>query len=454
MRFHSVGCIVSLFALLCFLQRFGEGSPMREWTVMVYLNGANDLENEALCEFRQLASVGSNAKLAIVAELARPNALHLPNIVCDDGIVPVKPWSGVRRYFVTESTQLDQPIVGRNLGEIDLRTKEALRDFVRWASIHFPAQHYSLILWDHGTESPRLVEALRMQASQVRNPAVATPCSPHQAFDSPFRSVYRDSDGDHLLLNSDVRSAIREAIGTRKLDIIEFDACLKAMLETAYAMKDIAKVMVASEDTAEKGGWNYKGWLTQLKNAPNLTRRAVARLVVRSYVAGHKDDETNQVTESAIDLTLIEKFAAHLDEFINAVTQNSDATAKLATARATLTQTFECMKGVDLNQFLVSYEATGLDSDTHATELRLQTDLMHLVIESYGNYRSRTRYGSNGLSVYFPASPGDYQSDVDCVGYDPGSQCEIEFAKRHSWFDLLKASWGLTPKLQCEISHC
>ena len=53
-----------------------------------------------------------------------------------------------------------------------------------------------------------------------------------------------------------------------KIDVIGFDACLMAMLETAYALRDSGSVMVASEELEPGDGWSYDNFLRRLSPTP------------------------------------------------------------------------------------------------------------------------------------------------------------------------------------------
>ena len=58
--------------------------PLREWTVMVYMNGKSNIEPFALADLNRFETVGSSEKVAIVAEIGRSKGLD-NDTAADDG---------------------------------------------------------------------------------------------------------------------------------------------------------------------------------------------------------------------------------------------------------------------------------------------------------------------------------------------------------------------------------
>ena len=52
--------------------------------------------------------------------------------------------------------------------------------------------------------------------------------------------------------------------GGTPFEVVGFDTCLMATIDTAYAFSDIAKYLVASEEFEPGCGWNYTVWLQAL----------------------------------------------------------------------------------------------------------------------------------------------------------------------------------------------
>ena len=106
------------------------------------------------------------------------------------------------------------------------------------------------------------------------------------------------------------------------VDVLGFDACLMSMLETAYAVRRGAGVMVGSEELEPGLGWKYDAWLTPLVNDPSLDAAAVGRLVVQSYrdfylAQGSRD--AREATMSCTRLSDVEGLAAAVSELGDAL---------------------------------------------------------------------------------------------------------------------------------------
>jgi hypothetical protein len=60
-----------VFAFVC-LATTSAIADTAEWTLMVFMNAKNNLEADALANFREIAIVGSIPKVNVVVELGRP----------------------------------------------------------------------------------------------------------------------------------------------------------------------------------------------------------------------------------------------------------------------------------------------------------------------------------------------------------------------------------------------
>lgn len=56
-------------------------------------------------------------------------------------------------------------------------------------------------------------------------------------------------------------------LGQQPLELVGFDTCLMATVDTAYTFCDLAKYLVASEETEPANGWYYSQWVGTLPAA-------------------------------------------------------------------------------------------------------------------------------------------------------------------------------------------
>ena len=86
-------CITALFWLLCCVLLV-QSAVGADWTVMVYLDGDNDLESAAIEDLNEMEQVGSNSNLNIVVLFDRVSGYNSSN----------GDWTDTRRGLVTADT--------------------------------------------------------------------------------------------------------------------------------------------------------------------------------------------------------------------------------------------------------------------------------------------------------------------------------------------------------------
>ncbi len=91
----------------------------------------------------------------------------------------------------------------------------------------------------------------------------------------------------------------------RHLNIIGMDACLMAMIEVQYQVRQFADVMIASQEVEPLRGWPYDTILADLAVRPAMTPSELAALIVDRYIESYAKDGRQQqdITQSAIDLS-------------------------------------------------------------------------------------------------------------------------------------------------------
>lgn len=76
-----------------------------------------------------------------------------------------------------------------------------------------------------------------------------------------------------------------------------------ATVDTANAFSDIARYMVASEETEPGNGWYYTGWVQALADNPQMDGAELGTVICDTYMEGCEmygtEDET---TLSVVDL--------------------------------------------------------------------------------------------------------------------------------------------------------
>jgi len=265
-----------------------------EWTVLVYLDGDNDLEQDAIGDYAEMASVGSSAAVNIVVQFDRVATSEDWDDSSNGN------WSDVKRFRVergkkpTKSNQLS------DLGELNMGDPRTLVDFAAWGIKAYPARHYALIFWDHGAAWP----------------GVASDDS---------------SDGDMLTLPelAGALSDVRKRTGVPKLDLIGFDACLMGQIDVLQAIAPFGDVAIGSADLEPGEGWAWNAWLSDLARRPPQNAAALAPSIIKSFTAFYKQQDDASVTLAAFDLNKVGQMTGQLDALAGAMLESMSKSYKV-----------------------------------------------------------------------------------------------------------------------------
>ena len=261
------------------------------WTVMVYLAGDNNLELETVGDLAEMEAAGGSTDhvtiIALVDTHTVTNYTHLL-IVEDEPKIDVS--TGAVDCDCDEILGAECPEEELNMGD-----PATLQKFIEDSVAYAPADRYFLILWDHGG-------------------GWYGACWD----DSSIREI--DGRIDRLTVD-EIGNAIRaaeESTGIH-IDIIGFDACLMAMIEVAYEVKDLADYMMASVTGIPFGGWAYVPFIENLTRDPGMPLDELMGYIVEGYVeeyslcSGSGLGGWNGVGLSVIDLSLVQDIADAVD---------------------------------------------------------------------------------------------------------------------------------------------
>src|SRR5215213_3005576 len=259
-----------------------------EWTILVFMNADNNLEPEAFVNFSQMAKIGSDDKINVLVQFDRIGKYFFttPN------------WKQTLRFRVTKGMEPIPANAIEDIAEANMGDGNVLTNFVEWGKKNYPAKRTMLVIWDHGQGWRKFTSSLldrqraltkaralplkddltTLRATSVLLRSAEGIASDDNGITASFRSApfasYRSASNDEtnndVLYNREIQDSLKTALGGEKLDIIGYDACLMAMLETAYAMKDVGGYMVASEELEPGRGWDYEDWLKSLKSNPGM----------------------------------------------------------------------------------------------------------------------------------------------------------------------------------------
>ena len=171
-----------------------------------------------------------------------------------------------------------------SMGEAD-----TLSSFLNYSYENYSADHYGLILWDHGN--------------------------------GPLVGFGKDSlfSGDSMELSEMQQAFADSPFNETKLDFIGFDACYMSSLEVAETLSPYSSYMIASQETEPGDGWNYS-FLDTFNSS--FESETIAESIISSYHDYYEEKKSTtfnpDLTLACLDLTkmdeLIEAFNSYFDE--------------------------------------------------------------------------------------------------------------------------------------------
>ncbi|NLO92571.1 MAG: hypothetical protein GX410_11360 [Elusimicrobia bacterium] len=220
--------------------------PAKEWTVMVYMNGKNNVSSAADMNLNEMEAVGTTGNVNVVAEA---------------GFLKGKTYS-VARYVVEKDadpkkigSQAVESFNFRDMGDY----KNAI-DFVKWAKTNFPAKHYMLAIWNHGTGF----------FDHKTAPAKAK-----------SKGISFDDETGNYITTPQLRQILSAAGG---VDVLAFNACLMSSAEVYEELNGQAKAVVASEDVMSAVGFDYASTIATLDANPGISPAQAANVVGAGYL--------------------------------------------------------------------------------------------------------------------------------------------------------------------------
>ncbi len=244
-----------IFILLFMIAGCSVGDEFaRQWTFMVYLDGDNDLEGQAVRDVLEMTSgARNNPRLDIIVLIDLQSGSAGSAISGDN-------FSGSRLYRIRyqSAERISGGVILPGLRtdaefEVNMGNAETLRDFIRLCKQDYPARHYALVLWNHGSGARSA-------------PGV-------ESEDIPFKAVCQDVTSGDILDTAEISDVLTE---NESVDGLIFDACFMGYAEVAWqyaprAGAFHASYMVATPSTLWGYGLDYhtilKGLHQNMRNA-------------------------------------------------------------------------------------------------------------------------------------------------------------------------------------------
>ena len=371
------------------VKEYAEAAEAADSTIMVYMNGS-DLEGdygaatadlwEMMDALKVMEQEGKSPSLHVVVEAGGSTRWELDEM---DGV----PYA---RFPLTgDGISSMESMEIRNMGDAD-----TLTDFINYGVRSYPANHYGLILWNHGG--------------------------------GPVGGYGSDShfDGDGLSLEE-----IREALGHSVMadsafDFVAFDACLMGSAETAGCLDGYADYVIASPELEPQHGYDYR-WMTALGDSlpPDMEwGEAVGRSMVEAYGACYASG-TAPVAMSLLDMKEYPAFHEVFHQYVDGIPEKlrEELYGELGRDRMKMLAFGSRQAGgspelVDVLEFLNACQRVYPDENAFQT---LNDRMRRLVAEQWAKGYP---VNPSGLTIYLPSGSNPYLSE-ELETYDTTGFC-------------------------------
>lgn len=329
-----------------------QGNASDTYTLMLYMC-ASDLESEcgfATEDLNEIMCGYTAGNLNVIVQTGG-TAEWQNTVVADDRC---------QRYRVTED---GLELVDDSLGMQNMADSATLTDFIQYCSSNYAADHYGLVLWDHG-------------GGVVGG----------YGYDENF-------GGDSMSL-TEMSRALGDA--SVHLDMLGFDACLMANFETCLMAAPYADYLIASEEPEPGCGWYYTDWIGKLSENCGIPPKRYGRQIIDDYITESGWDSPSMYsTLGMFDLQQVtQKLLPALSQFSDDAVQQLSAGEyrRISQSRSNTRAVYQS-------------ELDHIDLLDYAQHSQSETaDQLEQAVSDCVVYYQETENGSgdNGLSILFP----------------------------------------------------
>lgn len=354
----------------------------KEWTILVFLNGHNNLDQFGEMNIKQMAQIGSSSEVNMVVQWA-----SLKN-------------KDTKRLFVEKNNIK----VVETMKPVDMGDYKELVEFVEWAHKKYPAKKYMIDVWNHGNGWHRI------QSGEFK----------------PQDISYDDITGNKITTEQ-LGIAMEQVakITGSKVELYASDACLMSMIEVATQMKDSVKYFAGSQDLEPGEGWAYHTFLGPLVKNPKMNGGELGKILSKEYLAAYSGGiyGTQDVTFSVLDLAKLPQYLSSMKSLTQEMMGWDSSGIKAAKEAMGNTQYFAFDDYKDATDYLLLVgKARNLKSLSKYHKARNDLVIANDVSKAFSR--------AKGVSIWIPM-----KYDWDTYG---DRYLDLEFHKETGWGNFLK----------------
>ncbi len=367
--------------------------PEKEWTLLLFLNGHNNLSSFGDMNLKDMEKTGSTDQVNLVVEWGKSDDVNTHRLLVEKS---------------TDPTKVSSPMI-MSRPNIDMGDSKNFVDFVKWGVRNFPAKHYFVAIWNHGS-------GWHFQDLLKINSAIH------------ISDISYDESSGHHITTEQLGLAMNEIKGIigHNADIYGSDACLMQMIEVANEMKESVDYFVGSQETEPGAGWPYETFIKKWTDAPTMTPSEVSVLLSKEYLKAYSGGVygQNNVTFAAMDVSKLDALNRSTAALATQLKSLSVASLSKIKAAASVTQQFFYSDYKDIGDFLKRVDVAGINIDK-AVIAQVKTDLSSAILTTDN---STSFAAATGLSIWIPASA----SDTEMPRYKG-----LQFDRQANWSSFL-----------------
>ncbi|MFC0681641.1 clostripain-related cysteine peptidase [Lysobacter korlensis] len=334
------------------------------WTVLTYSIADTDLEPFMMDDVDEMGEVGSSEHLNVVALVDRAEGYD------DEPVLGLEEWVGAKTLEVVPGGA----VVQNDHGDLNTGDPAVLADFLADGIRAYPADHYALILSDHGASWPGVGGD--------------------------------ESAGADTLTLEELDRALGDGLaeaGVGKLDLLGFDACLMATYEVASALAPRADRLLASQELEPGHGWDYAA--LSVLTEPGTSVDELGAAMIDGFEAQAVEQGTEpEITLSLVDLTALPSLDSAVADFTGALIERAGSVSP-AVGR-TLAETLGFGRSPDPaeDSHLADLGMLAAEIGVDALDVADQADAVVRALNDaiVDKVNGQALSGATGLSVYFP----------------------------------------------------
>lgn len=350
-----------------------------KWTVLVYMNAANDLAPFSVLNMNQMEKVAQNDQVRFIVQWKQA---YIP------GISTSPTFQGTRRYLAKpDTTNAIASQLIQDMGEgVDMGSTQTLNEFIEWAQTYYPSDRTVLVVWNHGNGWRR-----RPGAEEWITRAVS----------------YDDEFGTSIQIWN-----LAQGLGDNQFDILAWDASLMQMMEVAYEARGHADYVVGSEESPPGEGYPYDTIFQEFRDNPDASTLTLAKEFVDGMLAVPAY-ASRKITQSVIDTSKLPALATAISNLGTELIANQASLTSIIQNIRTTAQSYSPTSSRvyrDLIDVCLRLEAANTIQSVDDASAAVRAAAADAIVYEGHNANSA---GSKGLAIDFSASDTFTSSAAD-----------------------------------------